>query len=277
VPNPEATMDERESNRAFWNELADIHEKSTFYDVDSFMRGRNTLRPIELEELGDVRGKSLLHLQCHFGMDTLSWSRLGANVTGVDFSDHALALARRLATELGLQARFIQSDIYELPSALDEQFDIVITSYGVLCWLRDLNAWANVINRFLKPGGTFLIVEGHPLADLLDDNCPQDNLRMTYQYFDKSMLTFHDKHSYADSTIEVQQPVHYEWMHTLQEIFGALLNAGLRIQAFHEYPFSMYQKFPWLSKSDDGWWRPTDESISIPMLFSLKATKDLQR
>jgi SAM-dependent methyltransferase len=266
-------LEERESNRAFWNELTEIHEQSAFYDVESFLRGRNTLHDIEIKELGDVEGKSLLHMQCHFGMDTLSWARLGANVTGADFSDKAVALAQKLAGELNLSARFVQTDIFELPQALPEQFDIVFTSYGVLCWLRDLPAWGRVISSMLKPGGTFLIVEEHPLSNILDENCDSSELRIGYSYFDESMLTFHDRHSYADNTKLVSQPVHYEWTHTMEEIIMSLLNAGLRIDSYKEYPYSMYQKFPWLSKGSDNWWHPPAGTIPIPWLFSLRATK----
>lgn len=264
----------RQDNIAFWNELAGIHEKSSFYDLPSFMAGKQTLHDVELNELGDVRGKSLLHLQCHFGMDTLSWARAGARATGVDFSDQAIRLARRLASELELDARFIQSDVYELPQALDEQFDIVFTSYGVLCWLQDLQEWGRVISRFLKDGGIFFIAEEHPLLYIMDEKCEPSNLRIAYSYFDTSTLTFHDQCSYADWTAVLKSPVHYEWTHTLEEVFSAITGAGLRIESFHEYPVCMYQKFEWLVKDKDDWWRPPEGSdVSIPMLFSLKARK----
>jgi 2-polyprenyl-3-methyl-5-hydroxy-6-metoxy-1,4-benzoquinol methylase len=143
------------ANRILWNAWTKIHEKSQFYDIQAFKAGGNTLKSIELDELGDVRGSSLLHLQCHFGQDTLSWARLGAQVTGVDLSDEAISLARSLAGELGLKARFVCSDLYELPQVLKEQFDIVFTSYGVLAWLSDLPRWAGIIANFIKPGGYF--------------------------------------------------------------------------------------------------------------------------
>ena len=130
--------------------------------MDGFKAGRITLNDVEREEVGPVSGKSLLHLQCHFGMDTMSWARLGAEATGVDFSDAAIDLARSLNDELGLSARFLCSNVYDLPGALDEQFDIVFTSHGVLCWLPDLDGWAGVIDNHLKPGGLFYIIDGHP-------------------------------------------------------------------------------------------------------------------
>ena len=137
-------------NLDMWNDWAPLHAESEFYDVEGFKNGRNSLDSIELEEVGDVTGKSLLHLQCHFGMDTLSWARLGARVTGVDFSDKAIDIARSLSTELGIEADFICSSVYDLRKNLDGKFDIVYTSAGVLCWLPDLKQWAEIINHFPK-------------------------------------------------------------------------------------------------------------------------------
>ena len=150
-------------NRRNWNERTPVHAASDFYDVEGFKAGRITLRDLERREVGEVSGKTLLHLQCHFGLDTMSWARLGAKPTGVDFSDAAIDLARSLNDELGLGVRFIHSNIYDLPGVLDEQFDIVFTSYGVLCWLPDLDDWARVASNHLKPGGVFYIAEFHPL------------------------------------------------------------------------------------------------------------------
>ena len=171
------------ANRENWNERTPIHARSEFYDVEGFKAGRSTLTSIELEEVGEVAGRSLLHLQCHFGLDTMSWARLGAKVTGVDFSDQAIALARSLSKETGIEADFVLSDIYELPDVLDEQYDIVFTSFGVLNWLPDLKKWAQVIARFLKPGGTFYIVEFHPFADVFDEESDAVELRLHYPYF----------------------------------------------------------------------------------------------
>ena len=164
------TMDERvEANRKHWDEAVPIHVASTTYDVANFGKGRGRLRPGELGEVGDVRGKSLLHLQCHFGLDTLSWAMEGARVTGADFSEPAIEAARKLAEEHGIEARFVMSDIYDLPERLDGDFDIVFTSYGALNWLPDVERWAGVAWHFVKPGGTFYIVAFHPVAMLFAD------------------------------------------------------------------------------------------------------------
>ena len=200
-------MEQKQANIAFWNELTAIHERSKFYDVPSFLSGKQTLQHVELKELGNVSGKSLLHLQCHFGMDTLSWARLGAQVTGVDFSDRAIDLAQKLNVKLDLDARFIQSDVFDLPSRLKEQFDIVFTSYGVLCWLQNLDLWAQTIAHFLKPQGTFLLVEEHPLAYIIDEHCNVDNIRLGYSYFDKSTLTMTSDGSYADPIAKIKPSI----------------------------------------------------------------------
>ena len=139
------------------------------YNVEGFKAGRITLNDIEIEEIGAVEGKSLLHLQCHFGMDTMSWARLGAEATGVDLSDASIDLANELNAELGLGTRFIRSNVYDLPDVLDGEFDIVYTSLGALCWLPDLTRWGQVIARFLKPGGTFYVRDEHPAGRIFDD------------------------------------------------------------------------------------------------------------
>ena len=165
--------------------LTPIHARSAFYDVEAFKAGQSRLLSIEREEVGDVRGKSLLHLQCHFGLDTLSWARLGAQATGVDFSAPAIRLARALNDELGLGATFVHSNVYDLPDALTGQFDIVYTSYGVLVWLPDLIRWAAVVAHFLEPGGTFYIVEGHPFMYVFDMEraAEPQGLRVDQSYF----------------------------------------------------------------------------------------------
>ncbi len=163
-------MDEYYSaNKKVWDEFAKIHFKSEHYRVKEFLAGETSLKPYELEDIGkEVKGKTLLHLQCHFGLDTLSWAREGAKVTGVDFSSDAVKLATHLAEEINIDAKFIQSNIYDLPDVLDEQFDFVYTSIGVLCWLHDIDRWGEIIAHFLKPGGVFYIAELHPFSMVFD-------------------------------------------------------------------------------------------------------------
>jgi SAM-dependent methyltransferase len=256
-------------NRRVWDERTALHERSAFYGLEAFRAGGSTLRPVEVEELGDVAGRSLLHLQCHFGLDTLSWARRGAHVTGVDFSERAVALARQIAGECGLKARFLCARVEELPGVLGGTFDVVFTSYGVLCWLADLRRWGEVIAHFLRPGGTFYIVEMHPFADVLDDD-----LRVAHPYFHSPEPTAcPTRGSYADRSQALTESASYQWAHGLGDVCDALLGAGLRLDFLHEFPFCPYQKLAGMEQGPDGWWRLKGPGSSFPLLFSLKATK----
>lgn len=259
------------ANLAYWNELVPLHARSKFYDVEGFKSGRSTLKSIELEELGVVSRKSLLHLQCHFGLDTLSWARLGARVIGVDFSDQAIALARSLSRELGLKADFVCSNVYDLTQNLVGKFDIVFTSYGVLCWLPDLTRWAEIIAHFLRPGGTFCMVEEHPLTGIFDNTDEARQLLVTHGYFHSRGPAKSDPEgSYADRDAETTYP-NYEWTHNLGDVLNALIGAGLRIQSLHEFPVCSWRRFPFMEQDETGWWRLRGDKI--PLTFSLRATK----
>lgn len=261
----------RETNQAWWNERVSAHAESPFYDLEAFKAGGLALSDLEREELGDVEGKSLLHLQCHFGLDTLSWARLGAEVTGADFSEEGIALAESLSEELGIEASFVCSDIYSLPQVLSGQFDIVYTSYGVLCWLQDLVRWGEVIAHFLKPGGVFYIAESHPFAHVFYDEEDADGLEVHYPYFHhEEPFRFESDGSYATGK-KCKHRVTYEWSHSLGDIVNALVSAGLEIAFLHEFPYARYQMFPFLVEDEDGWWRLEEKDGFIPMTFSLKA------
>ena len=264
-------MDKRLAvNRTNWNERTPVHAASTFYDVESFKKGRITLNDIERREVGDVTGKTLLHLQCHFGMDTISWSRLGAKATGIDFSDAAIDLARSLNDEIGANARFICSNVYDLPEALDEEFDVVFTSIGVLSWLPDLDGWASVIHKFLRPGGAFYILDKHPLMGMFSESDTGD-IRPAHNYFSHEQFFEGNSPTYTDG-IPIASP-NYEWQHSLSDIVTALAKAGLTIQYFHEFPVSAYRVFPCMTRQDDGWWRFPKDNDSFPQLFSIRAVK----
>ena len=259
-----------DTNRTLWDQWTRLHAASAFYDVDGFKEGKSTLMPVERAALGDVAGKTLLHLQCHFGLDTLSWAREGAIVTGVDFSPDAIDLARSLSDELHLPATFLCANIYDLPEEPEAQFDIVFTSYGVLTWLPDLDRWAHLIARYLKPEGTFYIVEFHPLLSMLDD----DGERIAYPYFrTEEPLRFEDEGSYAAPDADVKQ-TSYEWPHSLGEIVTALLKEGLRLQYLHEFPYSTYPFPHYLEEDAPGRYVWKDRTITVPLMFSIKAVKD---
>ena len=267
--------DYRRANRDLWNEWADIHARSDFYDMEGFKAGKSSLQAFEIDELGEVTGKSFLHLQCHFGMDTLSWARLGARVVGVDFSERAIELASELNQELGLDVDFVCADIYELPEVLQGQFDVVYTSHGVLAWLPDLERWGQIIARFLKTGGIFYMSEFHPYAYVFDDDERVSELKVRYPYFHSSEpMVFEVQGSYADRGAQVEQDLSYEWAHSLSDVLNALLSAGLRLEFLHEYPFSVFALFPSLmEKGPEGMWRLKEADGMIPLMFSLKASK----
>ena len=256
------------SNRELWDAWTDINAGSDFYDLEAFRAGASSLKPVELEELGDVRGKTLLHLQCHFGLDTLSWARQGARVTGMDFSPAAIELARSLAAELDLPAHFVASDIYDLPNRLDGEFDVVFTSYGVIDWLHDLDTWGRIAASFLKPGGTFYMVEFHPLALTFDD----DGRPFHHSYFPSSKpIRTVESGSYADPGAELIH-VSYAWSHSLGEIVTALAAAGLRIEYLHEFPYSPYDCFGFTTETEPGKAVIPGFEDKAPLLFSLKAS-----
>jgi SAM-dependent methyltransferase len=245
------------------------------YDVEAFRAGKSKLEGVEVEELGDVRGKTLLHLQCHFGLDTLSWAREGAIVTGIDYSEPAIDQARALAAECGIEARFLVSNVYDLPSNLDGEFDIVVTSYGALCWLPDIDRWARVAAHFVKPGGTFYVVEFHPIVGIFDDDPRVTDLIVRWPYFpQREPLRWEGYGDYTDRSAKLENDVTYEWPHPPSEVITALIEAGLRIEFFHEFPFVSYAQIPSLmERIEDKHYRLTKHDGSLPLLYSVKATK----
>lgn len=265
------------SNRALWNAWTPYHLKSAFYDVEGFKAGRHGRRPgleaLEIELVGDVRGKTLLHLQCHFGLDSIALARRGAIVTGVDFAPEAIKAARTLAAETGARATFVESDVYDLPKDLDGHFDVVFTSHGVLGWLPDLERWARVVAHFLAPGGRFHVIEAHPFALIFDDRRTEPELRLLYPYFHgPEPLREEREGSYAAPDAPMHS-VEHTWLHTLADVIGSLIRAGLRIEAFTEYPYMAWPMFPWMEQRVDGAWQLPGGAGNIPLMFSLAASK----
>lgn len=253
-----------EINRKQWNERTEAHFKHPDYRVKEFLDGASTLHPLELSEMGDVHGKSLLHLQCHFGLDTLSWARLGAKVTGVDISDKSIERANELATAAKLPARFIRSDIFDLSKVLNEKFDIVFTSYGVTVWIADIDRWAETIARYVKPGGYFYMAEIHPLIQMLDAE-----KRIYDWYFHQPQAErFTGEKDYCDENLVIDEE--YGWRWTLGDVVTALIKAGLTIEFLHEFPFSVYKSWPTFVKEGDWWYYP-DGKKDVPLTFSVKA------
>lgn len=267
-----STDDFLQTNRKRWNELAEYHPDTEFYDVERFLDSETTLEPLELDELGDVTGKTLLHLQCHFGLDTLSWAREGATVTGVDFSETAIEMARELNDEAELDAEFVEANVYDLPDELDGEFDVVFTSYGVLAWLPDLDEWANIIAEFLAPSGTFYMAEIHPLGNTFADLQSDGTAEMEHPYFEDCATRYEVEGTYADWEAEIENTTAIEWQHGLGEVVTALAAAGLKIEFVHEFPFSCFQQFSAMEQGDDGWWRVPGADGHVPFTFSVKAT-----
>lgn len=259
-----------EVNKDTWNKKVSIHAKSEFYDVDGFLNGKTSLNTCELEELGSVNGKSLLHLQCHFGQDTLSWSRLGAKTTGIDLSNEGIKEAKRLNATLGLDATFIESNLYDVPEKVEGEFDIVFTSYGVIGWLPDLKKWGEIIANKLKSGGVFYMIEFHPIVWMFD--YLQTPPKLAYPYIKSDAIYEEYKGTYTNSDADIISK-EYGWNHGLGEVVSALTNAGLHIEFLHEFDKSPYNCFPDMEKTDDGMFVLKEEQKMIPLLYSIRATK----
>ena len=256
-------------NHDLWNRKTGFHVKSKFYDVKSFIKGRSSLNFPELELLGEIKNKTVLHLQCHFGMDSISLASMGARVTAVDFSDKAIKIAKELNKETGSDVNFICLDIYNLRKKLKQKFDIVFTSYGVIGWLPDLNKWSRIISGFLKNKGFFCMVEFHPFIFLYDDNFD----KIKYSYFNTGVIIEEIKGTYADRKADIRHKS-CEWSHPLSEVFGALNINHLKIISFKEYPFSVYNCFNKTVRSKGGYWQIKKFGEKIPMMYSVKAVHD---
>jgi ubiquinone/menaquinone biosynthesis C-methylase UbiE len=257
-----------DANRTLWDEKTKVHKDSEFYALEKFRKGQTSLQQIELKELGNVKGRSLLHLQCHFGMDSLSWAREGAIVTGVDFSEEAVITARELAVEEGSDAEFICCNVYDLKEYLDKKFDIVFTSYGTIGWLPDLDKWAELVAYYLKPGGTFYMVDFHPIVWMFNS----DFSRVKYPYHNAAVIEEESIGTYTDCNA----PIHateYGWNHSLSEIINSLIRYGLQIEFLNEFPYSSFNVFNDMVQGDDGLWRLRDQYEMFPLMYSIRAKR----
>lgn len=257
-----------EINKNSWNAKVEPHLKSDFYFVDEFLKGRTSLNSIELQLLGNIEGKAILHLQCHFGQDSVSLSRMGAKVTGIDLSDKAIAAAKDLARKAGTDTEFICTDLYSLPDVLDQKFDIVFTSYGTIGWLPDLGEWSKVINRFLKPEGKFIMAEFHPVVWMYDD----DFKGVQYNYFNEKPILETYEGTYADQSADIVQD-YVMWNHSLAEVLQNLIEQDLQIKRFQEFDWSPYPCFRHVEEFEKGKWRIPQFGNKIPLVFAIKAQK----
>ena len=255
-------------NKATWNKKVAVHTKSAMYDMPSFIKGKSSLNEYELRALGEVSGMSMLHLQCHFGQDTLSWSRMGVKCTGVDISDEGIAYARQLNEQLGLDAKFVCCNVLDVAHHINDVFDIVFTSYGTIGWLPDLKPWAKMIAHMLKKGGEFYMVEFHPIAWMFDYSA--DVPKMVHGYHQKEVIYEEYEGTYADTSSKIISK-EYGWNHGLGEVVSALSQAGLNITYLNEYDESPYNVFPNLQKTTSGMYKMNDQLY--PLIFEIKATK----
>ncbi|MDG1779756.1 MAG: class I SAM-dependent methyltransferase [Flavobacteriales bacterium] len=260
--------DYKEINRQSWNNRTAVHIDSDFYNVPSFLKGATSLKSIELGMLGNIRGKRILHLQCHFGQDTISLARMGAHVTGVDLSDVAIDKARGLAKEAGVECTFIASDVYDLPAILKEDFDIVFTSYGVIGWLPDMNKWAGVIANFLRPKGQLVFVEFHPVVWMFDD----DFNEIKYRYFNSGEIRESEEGTYADTEAHISQE-YVMWNHGMSEVVNNLISHGMNIRQLDEYDYSPYPCFRGVVEVEKGKFRIEKMKDNIPMVYAILAEK----
>ena len=256
-----------DKNKDLWNKRTEYHFRSSFYNLEGFIKGESSLNNIELTLLGDVTNKTILHLQCHFGQDTLSLARLGAITTGIDLSDKAIEKAKELAAQLNLNTRFICCNIYDLPNHLNEKFDLVFTSYGTVGWLPDLKRWGQLIANFLKPDGKFVMAEFHPFLWMFD----YEFERIEYSYFKKEAIVELEAGTYANS----KAPINMEsvtWNHSLSEVFRALVSNGLQIDDLREYDYSPYNCFRHTEQVGEKKFVIKHLGDKIPMVYSILAT-----
>ena len=257
-----------EANKQGWNKRTAVHKTSSFYDVESFKKGATSLNKMELEDLGNVKGKELLHLQCHFGMDTLSWAREGAIVTGIDFSEDAIETAKELSREINVPAEFICCNVYDTLQHITRQYDIVFASYGVIGWLPHLDKWAAVISKAVKPGGIFYLAEFHPFVWLWDD----DFTKIQYHYHNQKVIRTEQSGTYTDRNANIKFE-EYSWNHSISEVLNVLIQHGFTIEHFNEYNYSYYNCFSNTVKGNDGYYRIKGMEDLIPMMYSVKAVK----
>ncbi len=266
-------------NLEHWNERVPVHLAASFYDVGGFLAGDCKLKSVDLEEVGDVRGKRLLHLQCHFGLDTLSWARRGAEVVGLDYSAPAITAARELAERAKLPAEFVEADVYDAPAALSigqgrVAFDIVVTGVGALCWLPKIEPWAKVVADCVKPGGFLYLREGHPMMWAMADRCGEAGHPLRYPYFEVTEPSvFDEEGSYADAMAKLQTNLSHNWNHGLGETISALIQSGFTLELLHEHTESDWQAFPHMVPTGSGMWKLPEKTWQLPLMYSLRARR----
>lgn len=267
-------MDYVEVNRRNWDERAAIHAQSEEYNLAAFRNDPAHLSDVvryDLPRLGDIRGQRVVHLQCHIGTDTLSLARLGATITGVDLSGESLRVARDLA---GAEADFVQASVYDTPSVLGPEFDLVYTGIGALCWLPDMDRWAHVVTHLLKPGGRLFLREGHPVMWALDYESPGE-LRITYPYFTtEEPIVETVQTSYVAADKVITNSTTHSWNHGLGEIITALLAHGMELTALEEHRSVPWEPLPDMMVCGElGEYFLAEHGERLPLTYTLQAIK----
>ncbi len=264
-----------EANRRRWDESVGIHvnDRTGFYRVQEFRQGADILGTIESAEIDDVAGKHLLHLQCHFGLDTLCLARRGAIVTGLDFSPKAIAAARILSAETSIPATFVEGDVYAAPELIDGRFDVVYVTWGAINWLPDIRRWTWIVAELLAPGGYLYLLEGHPAALALDQTSG-GRLVATFPYFQgREPLVTDEETTYTGDTTELENTRAYEWIHPLSDIVNAVIGTGLNLEFLREHDRLPWKLFPCMVSDGNFMELLPPDMPSLPLAFSLKATK----
>jgi SAM-dependent methyltransferase len=255
-------------NKNLWNQRVEHHVYSEFYDLEAFLKGKNSLNSIELELLGDMRGKKILHLMCHFGQDSLSLARMGAQVTGVDFSEKAISKARELNEVLGLTAKFIESEVYSFFEKCNETFDLVFMSYGVIGWLPDIPKLFQLLNQHLNTGGQFVLAEFHPVVWMFDD----DFQEVAYRYDSEEAIVEEITGSYTDQQSDIKA-MYCGWNHGLGTVLSSLIAMHFELESFEEYDYSPYSCFKGAVEVSKGKYQIKGLEAKLPMVYALKAKK----
>jgi ubiquinone/menaquinone biosynthesis C-methylase UbiE len=268
-------MKEEDTNRAHWDEIAPVHLRS--YGIEGLLAGTSRIDALQKQELYPIDGMDLIHLQCHIGTDTLSLALDGATVTGVDFSAKSIAIARELTCRMGLKAEFIHANVFELTPLMSKQYDIVYTSKGVLCWIRDIDRWAKTISNLLKDNGTFYILETHPMVSMFDDT-KEGIPPIKHPYFHQSeAIHFEDRSpDYSDSSY-IPKNTTYEWIWSLSDIVNSLIRNGMQIELLNEHDRLFYKAFPGMVRTEDDWWMLGGLEGKVPLSFSIRARKLARR
>lgn len=266
--NAEAQKNYLQINKDSWNNKLSYHLNSEFYDMKGFLNGKSSLNTIELDLLGNLKGKSILHLQCHFGQDSISLAKLGAEVTAIDISDESIKKAKELSTQTNTKVTFICCDVYSLKNHLNKKFDIVFASYGTICWLPNMTNWAAIVWSFLKPTGQLIFIEFHPVVWMYDD----DFKKITYDYFNTEAIVEIYEGSYAAPTANIKQQ-YVTWNHGLSEVITALLEKGLSLEKFYEYDYSPYRFAKYAFEDEPKKFRILGLKKRIPITYAIVAKK----